>query len=102
MKLPEAPTEEEIRQFYQSVWNCRNFADMVLIKTLFYTGVRVSELVLLKVVNVDLERCQIRVESGKGQKDRMVPFPTTFRELLGMHIQQMRNKGAIFLFESVR
>ena len=41
-RLPEVPTEEELRLFYQTVWNCRNFADMVLIKTLFYTGVRES------------------------------------------------------------
>ncbi len=35
-RLPEVPTEEELRRFYHAVWNCRNFADMVLIKTLFY------------------------------------------------------------------
>ncbi len=35
-RLPEVPTEDEMLHFYQAVWNCRNFADMVLIKTLFY------------------------------------------------------------------
>jgi integrase/recombinase XerD len=44
-RLPEVPTEEEMRAFYREVWQARKFADMVLIKTLFYTGVRVSELV---------------------------------------------------------
>ena len=38
-RLPPVPTEEELRRFYQAVWNCRSFADMVLIKTLFYTVV---------------------------------------------------------------
>jgi len=38
-----------MRRFYPAVWNCRNFADMVLIKTLFYTGVRVSELVAIRL-----------------------------------------------------
>jgi integrase/recombinase XerD len=61
IRLPEVPTEEEIRRFYQSVWNCRNFAHMVLIKTLFYTGVRVSELVAIRMAEVDLERGPIRV-----------------------------------------
>jgi integrase/recombinase XerD len=28
-RLPEIPTEEDIRHFYQAVWNCRNFVDMV-------------------------------------------------------------------------
>lgn len=38
----------------------------------------------------------------KGGKDRMVPFPHAFRELLGLHIQQMQQKQACYLFESVR
>jgi integrase/recombinase XerD len=101
-RLPEVPTEEEIRRFYQAVWNCRNFADMVLIKTLFYTGVRVSELVAIRLDEVDVERCQIRITQGKGLKDRQVPFPLSFRELLALHMKGMREKGAIYLFESTR
>lgn len=54
---------------------------MILIKTLFYTGVRVSELVAIRLADVDVERCQIRINQGKGNKDRLVPFPTSFREL---------------------
>jgi integrase/recombinase XerD len=100
--LPNVPTEEEIRIFYQQVWQARKFSDMVLIKTLFYTGVRVSELVTIRLQEVDLERCQIRICLGKGGKDRMVPFPRAFRELLGLHMQQMHQKEAIYLFESVR
>src|SRR6266704_706043 len=100
--LPDVPTEEEIRIFYQQVWQARKFSDMVLIKTLFYTGVRVSELVTIRLQEVDLERCQIRICLGKGGKDRMVPFPHAFRELLGLHMQQMHQKEAIYLFESVR
>jgi integrase/recombinase XerD len=102
VRLPDLPTEEDIRRFYQAVWNCRNFADMVLIKTLFYTGVRVSELVAIRLDEVDVERCQIRITQGKGSKDRQVPFPHAFRELLALHIQQMCDKGATYLFESVR
>ncbi len=101
-RLPEVPNEEEIRCFYQAVWNCRKFADMVLIKTLFYTGVRVSELVSIRLEEVDIERCQIRITQGKGSKDRQVPFPASFRELLALHMERMREKGAVCLFESTR
>lgn len=101
-RLPEVPTEEEMRQFYQVVWQTRNFTDMILIKTLFYTGVRVSELVAVRLVDVDVERCQIRINQGKGNKDRLVPFPVSFRELLALHMQRMREKQATYLFESVR
>jgi len=33
VRLPEIPTEDNIRRFYQAVWNCRNFADMVWVKS---------------------------------------------------------------------
>jgi integrase/recombinase XerD len=101
-RLPEVPTEEEIRLFYETVWKARKFADMVLIKTLFYTGVRISELVTIRLIDVDLDRCQIRINGGKGDKDRIVPFPFAFRELLGQHMQHMQKNISIYLFESSR
>ncbi|GHO51398.1 tyrosine-type recombinase/integrase [Ktedonospora formicarum] len=101
-RLPSIPTEDELQRFYEVVWKCRHFKDMILIKTLFYTGIRVSELVSLRLVDVDLSRCQIRVNRGKGDKDRLVPFPLAFRELLGLHMQQMQAISATYLFESSR
>jgi len=99
-RLPHVPSEDEIRRYYQAVWQARNFGDMVLIKTLLYTGVRVSELVTIRLTAVDLDRCQITIVQGKGGKDRVVPFPASFKETLGMHMARMREKGAAYLFES--
>lgn len=63
---------------------------LFITKTLLYTGVRVSELVKIKLSDLDFERCQIRVNAGKGNKDRIVPFPVAFKEVLVMHVEQMR------------
>jgi integrase len=41
--------------------------------TLLYTGVRVSELVGIKLSDVEFDRCQVRINQGKGGKDRVVP-----------------------------
>jgi integrase/recombinase XerD len=99
-RLPHVPSDEEVRRYYEAVWRARHFGDMVLIKTLLYTGVRVSELVKIRLADVNLDRCQIRVVQGKGGKDRVVPFPAGFRETLGLHMERMREKGATYLFES--
>ncbi|MEN8237453.1 MAG: tyrosine-type recombinase/integrase [Pseudomonadota bacterium] len=98
--LPYVPTEEEIKQYYESVWRSKNMNHMILIKTLLYTGMRVSEVIDVKLNDVDLDRCQIRIERGKGDKTRMVPFPASFKETLAMHIQDSLQKGATHLFES--
>ncbi len=57
---------------------------MVLIKTMLYTGVRVGELVKIKIIDVYLNKCQIRINQGKGNKDRIVPFPLDFRGILAI------------------
>ncbi len=63
---------------------------------------RVSELVTIRLADADLERCQIRICRGKGDKDCLVPFPFAFREPLGQHMQQMHVEQATYLFESSR
>jgi integrase/recombinase XerD len=98
--LPYVPTEDEIRRYYETVWRARRGQDIVLIKTLLYTGVRVAELVRLRLDEIDLDACRIRVTRGKGAKDRVVPFPTSFKEALAMHMHAQHDKGSAFLFES--
>lgn len=99
-KLPYVPTEAEIRSFYETVWKARRTQDVVLIKTLLYTGVRVSELVNVRLEDVDFDRCQIRINKGKGNKDRLVPFPAAFKETLALHAAEIKKRGASYLFES--
>jgi integrase len=93
-KLPFVPTEQQLRAFYEQVWRARRGGDIVLVKTLLYTGVRVAELVRVRLDDVDLDACRLRITDGKGGKDRYVPFPTSFREALALHIDARRRAGA--------
>ena len=101
-RLPYVPTEEELKRYYNIVWQTRNTKHMVLIKTLLYTGVRVQELVNVKMEDIDFDRCQIRINQGKGSKDRIVPFPYGFREMLILFVNAEQANGAVYLFESNR
>lgn len=98
--LPYVPTEDEIKRYYDAVWSSKNFQDMIIIKMFLYTGIRVSELVDLKIVDVLLNECQIKINDGKGHKDRIVPFPSSFKELLAFHIDQKLKLKSVYLFES--
>jgi site-specific recombinase XerD len=73
---------------------------MMIVRTLLYT-VSVSELINIKLSEVDFDRCQIRIKQGKGKKDRIVPFPHSFKELLAMHsgarVKQNVASAAFFL-----
>lgn len=101
-KLPYVPTEEELKQYYHCVWQTKNIKHMILIRVLLYTGIRVQELVNIQLSDLDFDRCQMRINQGKGAKDRIVPFPTHFRETLMLFCNTEKNSGSIYLFESNR
>jgi integrase/recombinase XerD len=98
--LPYVPTEEEVTKYYDIVFKSNNMQNVVIIKTLLYTGARVGELVNIKLEDVDLGNYNIRINKGKGAKDRIVPFPQGFKEAIAMHIESMKKRGANHLFES--
>jgi integrase len=58
----------------------------LLLRLLFFTGVRVSELCRIEVADVDLENCKIFISQGKGSKDRYVLFGRSFATALRTHI----------------
>lgn len=101
-KLPYVPSDEEIKKYYEAVWNVQNVKHMMMIKVMLYTGVRVGELIRIKIHDIELNACQIRINKGKGNKDRVVPFPLSFRETLATYIKGIKKekKKIEYLFES--
>lgn len=101
-KLPELLTDDELLSFYEAAWHSQNPGHLILIKVLVYTGVRNAELAAIKLRDIDLKKCQIRITQGKGRKDRYVLFPASFKGELGQFIIHQKGIGAIFLLESNR
>jgi integrase/recombinase XerD len=101
-RLPELLTDEELIAFYETVWHGRHPTHMVLVKLLLFTGVRNAELAYVQLKDVDLNPCQLRIEQGKGKKDRYVLFPKSFRGELTHYLESQKKKGATYLFESNR
>jgi integrase/recombinase XerD len=60
-RLPRILTTEEFRRFYQVVDRAEDVQHALMLRLLFYTGVRVSELCGMLVADVDLEACKIRI-----------------------------------------
>lgn len=100
--VPKAPTEEEIAKYYDAVWKSQNMQDMMIIKTLLYTGIRVSELIRLKKSDVDLDKCQMKIIGLKEKNNRIVPFAKSFREALALHISNTKYYKTSRLFESIQ
>lgn len=63
--------------------------DRAMLETLYATGVRVSELVTLKLANLRLDPGFVRV-FGKGAKERVVPLGSSARQWIGRYVEEVR------------
>jgi site-specific recombinase XerD len=66
-KLPQILSREEVARLLDGVQNLKHRG---LLMTTYAAGLRVSEVVRLRVTDIDSKRMLIRVEQGKGKKDR--------------------------------
>jgi integrase/recombinase XerD len=70
-KLPQVLSQEELVRLFTVTTNRKQRA---LLMTTYAAGLRASEVTHLKVTNIDSQRMCIRVEQGKGMKDRYLPL----------------------------
>lgn len=77
-RLPVVCSRAEIQRLLRNV----DGVEGLIIRLLYGTGMRISECLRLRVQDVSFERNEITVRSGKGDKDRRVPFPATLRDAL--------------------
>lgn len=99
-RLPRLLTEPELKRFFDVIQNCGDVQHEIMLKLLFYTAVRVSELVRIEVRDVDLNHNKIFVDRGKGAKDRYILFPAAFRLVLKSHLKAHADNR--YLFETQR
>lgn len=67
-KLPQVLSQEEVKAILTCI---RNLKHKAILSTIYAAGLRVGEVVNLKVSDIDSVNMQIRVEQGKGNKDRL-------------------------------
>jgi site-specific recombinase XerD len=94
-KLPSVLAEGEVIALIKKTPNLKHKA---LLMTSYSAGLRVSELVHLKIADIDSKRMMLHIRAGKGKKDRMVPLSKRLLEILRQYFQQYRPK--VYLFET--
>src|SRR4051812_32655277 len=92
-KLPIVLSPEEVLQFLGGV---KSLKHRTLLTTCYAAGLRISEAIWLKVADIDSQRMVIRVDQGKGQKDRYVMLSPKLLELLRDWWRVAKPKGWLF------
>lgn len=96
-KLPKFLYYNELLELLEESSKGRDYLrDRLIIEMLYATGVRVSELVNIKLSDIDLNSRKIRV-LGKGNKERIVYFGEYAEEILKLYLKKHTTDNA-FLF----
>lgn len=91
LKLPDVLSIEEVRQLLNAPDLTRpaGIRDAAMLETVYAAGLRVSELVRLKTINVNLEAGFVRV-LGKGAKERIVPIGSHAHDRIDQYLLTAR------------
>ncbi len=95
-KLPAVLSRQEVQALFDA--KADNLKHLMVLKVLYGDGPRVSELVNIRVSDLDSQRMTVRIEDGKGGKDRFVMLPRDLLEELRTYYREfgLRPDGWLF------
>ena len=97
--LPSSMSEDEVERLLRSPnieLDLEN-RDKAMIEMLYATGMRISELINLKITDIDLERSVLKV-LGKGSKERLIPFGEKALDSLNSYLEKRKKSLAKELY----
>ncbi len=89
-RLPEVLSKNEVGRVLQNMDGVKK----LVVKLLYGTGMRISEVLRLRIRDIDFEYQQIIVRNGKGLQDRVTILPEKLQPELKKHIQKVKNLHA--------
>ena len=91
--LPEVLSEEEIASILKAITNLKHKA---IIMVIYSGGLRISELINLKVKDIDSDRMQMRISQSKGKKDRYTLLSNKTLLILRNYFTEYKPKEWLF------
>lgn len=92
-KLPQPISSEILKPKIESVSNLKHRS---ILSLAYSVGLRVGEVINLKISDIDSKRMLIRVEQGKGKRDRYVPLSNKILKLLRLYFSEFKPKEYLF------
>jgi len=87
-RLPTVLTRQEVRSIFESLAG----SEWIMAMLLYGAGLRLMECLQLRVKDIDFSSNEIRIRSGKGDKDRVTMLPGAIKEPLLAHLQGVKRK----------
>ena len=96
MQLPKILSEQELTRLFNAITNKKHKAILFMA---YSAGLRVSEVLSMKLQDIDSNRMQLFVEKSKGKKDRYVPLSPILLDVLRNYIKLCKPRPQVYLFE---
>jgi len=87
--LPKLLSKKEVKALIDCTTNCKH---KIAIKLCYGMGLRVSELVKIKLTDIDSSRMLVHIVGAKGKKDRYVPLPESILSELRLYYNTYKPK----------
>jgi integrase/recombinase XerD len=91
--LPKVIHVKDIKKLFEVTTNSKHH---VMLKLCYGMGLRVSEIVNLKITDIDSKNMQVFIERAKGKKDRYANLPETILEQLRAYYKEYKPKKYLF------
>ena len=95
--MPKLLNERELGRLFNGLGNKKHKA---MLFTAYSAGLRVSEIVNLKIKDIDSVRMQISIRNAKGKKDRYVNLSPVLLDIVRNYFKTYAPKPKNYLFES--
>lgn len=92
-KLPQVIDHEHIKESFSKIDNLKH---KTILSLTYSVGLRVSEVINLKIEDIDSKRMLIHIKNAKGRKDRIVPLSQNILELLRSYYIEYKPKEYLF------
>jgi integron integrase len=89
-RMPVVLSRDECARLF----NCLDGTSRLMAELAYGAGLRLTELLRLRVQDLDLARARVMVRAGKGDRDRVTVLPTRLQEPLAEHLERLRKLHA--------
>ncbi|MDZ4844733.1 MAG: tyrosine-type recombinase/integrase [Chitinophagales bacterium] len=95
-RLPEVLSKDEVQRVLNATGNIKHKAMLSLI---YSCGLRIGELITMKITDLDKSRNLIKIVQAKGKKDRYAPYSDKLKALLRQYYDNWKPQPKLYLFE---
>jgi integron integrase len=91
-KPPVLISQSEVQQIFEALTDSPEQNYRLLVQLLYGCGLRLKEVLNIRLQDLDFENHLLHVRQGKGNKDRVLPLPESLQDSLQAHIQYLQGR----------